>query len=496
MTMKRNDRKKHRAWIDIVFTFFIFSLVITSGVLIFLSLEKSASSSSTVKKEIEVPVIIDSIDSNYPGIKIVTEIFNDPFAPSAIQYPQSIHKSFNQKISTYKQQAKEIYSAKMNENRVKQLDIPGELNISFETFSHQSGNYSFVLVNTSYSGGANGSTEIQSFHLNPKTGEEITIQDLFSSDDKHLELVSKLVREKLFEDPAYSKSIYPEKAQLHTEPSWNNFSNFAVSDEEIYFYFDRYPIAAKSAGVPIVSIPLLELNSVLADVFKVVEEDVVQSPSEDSSSEEAVDEDGADTIENPESSETEVPPTIPEKKRVALTFDDGPDPKVTTQILETLAKYDAKATFFMLGSRVEYYPEIAKSVADAGHELANHSWNHPDLTKLSGERVSNEIHRTTAIIEEVTGLKMTGGFRPPYGSVNKNVRAQTDLPVVLWDVDTLDWKHRNPANLLASVQNNVNDGSIILMHDIHQSTADGLEAMLAYLQQEGFIFVKVSELDK
>ena len=163
------------------------------------------------------------------------------------------------------------------------------------------------------------------------------------------------------------------------------------------------------------------------------------------------------------------------------------------QILETLKKYDAKATFFMLGSRVEYYPEIAVHITDAGHELGNHTWNHPDLTKVSIAKIHEEINRTSSIIEAVTGVKPTT-FRPPYGAVNQTVRAQTDLPVILWDVDTLDWKHRDADQLIDIVENSVKDGSIILMHDIHQSTADGLEAVLAYLQSEGYEFVTVSNL--
>lgn len=180
-------------------------------------------------------------------------------------------------------------------------------------------------------------------------------------------------------------------------------------------------------------------------------------------------------------------------KQVALTFDDGPDPIVTMQILETLAKYDAEATFFMLGNRVEYYPEIAKKVQEAGHEIGNHSWTHPDLTKANAEKIQSEINATSAIIETVTGQKATV-FRPPYGAVNETVRSQTRLPVILWDVDTLDWQHRDPNQLLTNVKSMTKDGSTILMHDIHQSTAVGLDAVLAYLQSEGYTFVKFSDL--
>lgn len=147
----------------------------------------------------------------------------------------------------------------------------------------------------------------------------------------------------------------------------------------------------------------------------------------------------------------------------------------------------------MLGSRVEYYPEIAKEVFDAGHEVANHTWNHADLTKLTPERMAKEINETTAIIEQVTGAEVTA-YRPPYGAVNEKVRKHLSLPTVLWDVDTRDWEHRNSQKMIQNIKQNTKDGSIILMHDIHQSTADGLDAALTYLESEGYQFVTVSEL--
>ena len=152
-----------------------------------------------------------------------------------------------------------------------------------------------------------------------------------------------------------------------------------------------------------------------------------------------------------------------------------------------------KQHFSCLGAELNITPKSQYILLDAGHELGNHTWNHPDLTKVSIAKIHEEINRTSSIIEAVTGVKPTT-FRPPYGAVNQTVRAQTDLPVILWDVDTLDWKHRDADQLIDIVESSVKDGSIILMHDIHQSTADGLEAVLAYLQSEGYEFVTVSNL--
>lgn len=188
------------------------------------------------------------------------------------------------------------------------------------------------------------------------------------------------------------------------------------------------------------------------------------------------------------------PPTgDPNKKRIALTFDDGPHPKVTEQILNILDKYHAKATFFMLGSRVQYYPDIVKDVLARGHEIGNHSWNHPVLTKLTQEQVMKEYNTTATEIEKAINQGATV-FRPPYGATNDTINAEIPIPVVLWTIDTLDWKHRNAQQLLPHVKNNLHNNAIVLMHDIHQSTADGLDAVLAYLQEQGYEFVTVSEI--
>ncbi len=505
--MTRTLRKRRSTWIDITFSFAIITLTVAAIYLISLNSEKVTASPSNKQAADPTPVVIDTIDSSYPGIKIITETSNDTYSPFAIQYPQSSHSPFNDAISGYISHTKQSYLTAMEKNREQANRYKGELNISFETLSHHSGNYSFVIVNNNSIVGPNGSTEIRSFHLNPTTEKIISITDVFELDVKRLEAISTIVREHFYSDEALKDSLFPEDLHINTEPIWENYSNFALTDDSIIFYFDEDELAAGAVGPPIVAIALTDINDLLANEFKIQ----VQTPDPSPDDSSAIDEPDPNTT--PDSNEppinegksdsvsqntggTLLPDATGENvvKKVALTFDDGPDPKVTTQILETLEKYNAKATFFMLGSRVEYYPDIAKNVKEAGHELGNHTWNHPDLTKADLEKVSNEINRTSMIIETVTGTKATA-FRPPYGAVNQKVRSQTNLPVVLWDVDTLDWKNRDANQLLVKVKEKTKDGSIILMHDIHQATADGLDAVLAYLQSEGYIFVTVSELD-
>ena len=180
-------------------------------------------------------------------------------------------------------------------------------------------------------------------------------------------------------------------------------------------------------------------------------------------------------------------------KRVALTFDDGPDAKVTPQILSVLKKYEAKATFFMIGKNVSKNQAIVKQMVEDGHEIGNHTWNHPKLIKLSKASVKQEVDRTSNAIYEAIAQNPTV-FRPPYGSTNDQVRSVISMPSILWSIDTLDWKHRRAEKILSYVKASAKDGSIILMHDIHQSTADGLENVILYLQKQGYELVTVSEI--
>lgn len=194
---------------------------------------------------------------------------------------------------------------------------------------------------------------------------------------------------------------------------------------------------------------------------------------------------------------SELKKTAPSKvismKKIALTFDDGPHPKVTMQILKTLEKYDAKATFFLVGQEVKKYPEIVKATFEAGHEIGNHTYNHSKLTTLPLKQMRLQIQSTDSIIKATIGQNATV-FRPPYGAYNKTVINQLNVPLTMWTIDTLDWKHRDPKKTVQAINKQVKNGSIILMHDIHQTTADALETILSTLQKQGYEFVTVSEL--
>ncbi|SES01455.1 polysaccharide deacetylase family protein [Psychrobacillus sp. OK032] len=484
--MSTHPRSKKRGrWIDI--TFIIIILALSSLMFFLLMLSNPA------KKEKEVVSAnlptnskeqINQSDSVYPGIRIITETSNDEKTPYAIQYPQSNVPEFNDIVKAYTNNMKTLYLNETDYLNESNIHRSGELNISFEVFQHTTGYYSFVIHSYMNKSGTNGLTETRTYRLHNQSGHMLTINDLLANNEKSLVKLATKVREYILSDNELMPYLLQEQLEEKTVPTWDNFSNFSLKKDTIEFYYDNYEIAAVAAGSKVVSIPLEDMNEIIADSFKLPKV-AIQPPPTTSGKENEIPIGGIQTKDS-------VVNSLP--KVVALTFDDGPTPESTTLILDTLKKYNAKATFFMLGSRVSFYPEIVKEMHEAGHELGNHTWNHLDLTKASSEKIALEINNTSDAIEQATGTKPTV-FRPPYGAVNNSVRAQTSLPVVLWDVDTLDWKYRNANHLLTHVKKHVKGGSTILMHDIHMSTAEGLDAVLAYLQGEGYSFVTVSELN-
>ena len=161
----------------------------------------------------------------------------------------------------------------------------------------------------------------------------------------------------------------------------------------------------------------------------------------------------------------------PEKKLIAFSFDDGPSRKNTEKILKALDKNNARATFFMLGQNAKYYPDLVKKVEESGNEVAGHSWNHPLLTKLGKKGVKKQMSQMNEAIASVTGSDV-GLLRPPYGSINRTVKNTVKDPLILWSIDTLDWKTLNADKTADAILKQAKDGDIILMHDIHAPTAE------------------------
>ena len=178
---------------------------------------------------------------------------------------------------------------------------------------------------------------------------------------------------------------------------------------------------------------------------------------------------------------------------IALTFDDGPYPKVTGHILDVLEKNGVCATFFVLGSRIEGHEDMLTRMDELGCEIGNHSFSHADLTRLSKADCQRELSDTDAEIRRVTGHEASV-VRPPYGYYNKTVMSAAERPLILWTVVTNDWRGKAPGEIADYVIQQAKEGSVILMHDQQTQTADAMEMIIPTLIEEGFRFVTVSEL--
>lgn len=202
----------------------------------------------------------------------------------------------------------------------------------------------------------------------------------------------------------------------------------------------------------------------------------------------------------PESVETAAQPTpapaapVIRDKAVALTFDDGPSRANDGKIVETLQKYGAHATFFVLGDRARVDGDILQMYLAAGCEIGSHSWNHPQLSKMKWNKVERQLSKTNKMVSNLTGGYQIRLLRPPYGSISKTMRKKLDMPMILWSLDTLDWKTRNTKKIFREVRKEVKDGDIILMHDIYSTTADAVEKVVPWLQNKGYDVLTVSEL--
>ena len=185
--------------------------------------------------------------------------------------------------------------------------------------------------------------------------------------------------------------------------------------------------------------------------------------------------------------------------KIALTFDDGPHPRYTPQILDILDKYGIKATFFAIGINADRYPDTMEMVIDRGHEIGNHTYTHPHVDRLDSEMLYNEVEKCESALFSHTDYR-TKLFRPPEGMIDgyvKSVIKQLDYKVILWDIDTMDWANTPPDKIARNVIGSVSSGDIILMHDYvsyNSPTPEALELFIPILLEKGYKFVVVSEL--
>lgn len=457
MTTIHPKKKPH--WVDLLLVSAILLLTVLT---IFLVSTRNGNISSNDHEHTALAASTDISEkaSKYKGIYIVTEKSANKNAPYTIQYPKTSSKVFNQSVTDTIHKVRDNYLKDMKKLSQKNDKIAGNLSITYKTIVHKKNYYSFVLTQTLNNGTDSKKETVKTFMYDQKNNKQILLQDVIPS-QKSLTPLANAVKAEMSKDKELKKIMKTSSIKEATTPLWVNFENFSLTDQTLTIYYNSGILSINITEIKAVHIPLSSINNILAQPYKVKVKKTVQKK-----------------------------PT----KVVALTFDDGPSKTVTPKVLKVLKKHHAKGTFFMVGSQVNANPKVAKQVLDEGHEIGNHSYSHADLKKLTNAQIKKQLSRTNKAIHKATGHNPTL-FRPPYGSVDNRVRSQTKLPTVLWSVDTRDWEHRNSKKLLAYVKKYTYPGAIILMHDIHMPTANGLDNVLTYLEKQGYTFVTVSELN-
>lgn len=419
---------------------------------------------------------IEIIESKYPGLHLETITASNDTYIYAIHSVKTDSLDLTKNIEQWIEKSKEQFISDAQSNS--SVGHTAALNINLKTIPIADGIYNLIFSKYGITGGANGKNEIKVFTVNVKEDRLYQLTDFIEETDENRTELIQIILEQLNENTELQALVMEDKL-VESLASFDDVT-WSITEEALILYWDEYEIAAGSAGTIQLTLPIEKIQHLVSDrKHELLHLDFTLTNEE------------ADVIKVPERK-----PLDPDGKYVALTFDDGPHKTNTERVLNSLKEFDVKATFFMLGNQVDYYPSLVQRVAEEGHEIGNHSNTHPDLSKVDANRVQEEVETTNQRIYDVIGRYPTV-FRPPYGSYNNNIITQAtnlNLPIIMWSVDSLDWKTKNATSINHEILSTTTNGSIILMHDIHDATADALPSVLKNLKEQGYSFVTVSQL--
>jgi len=416
--------------------------------------------------------------SQIRGIEIETEIGEYDKYKYALHFPRTESVAINEEIQSFIFEQRQQFLELAQSIEIEE-GLFSELNLDFE-ISHISDPFLSVVFTTTINIPKSESTStIYTLNFNRHTQSILSIEDILY-DENSLEYLQELSERQLLQDNKLFELVKLGKLADGISPKLENYQTFNLLDQSLNIHFNSHQFKSPDIETFNISLTYNTLTGIIDPSF-------LQSIYQVASTETEL---LSETIGATEKVLTTLDPNY---KYVALTFDDGPHKDYTPRILDILKKHNAKATFYVLGNRLTYYPDIVKRAYNEGHEIGNHTWSHPNLKSLSKEALVEEVNSASNEIAKITG-KPPKTIRPPYGAYNDTLKELASMPLILWSVDTLDWKHKNKSKVKQIIQANVTNGSIILMHDIHQASADALEDVIISLTKQGYRFVTVSEL--
>jgi len=488
------------------------------------------------------PARTSSFDaSKYARVYVCTleEIDNDGRSLLHISYPVTEQAAINARMEELSQQYIREYrelAAATEKDYQEYKKETGTEAATFVTHYRQSFDVSvanqrlifFDLERSIYTGGT-GSSYVIGYVFDRISGAELAIPDLFV-DETYLGRLAELSRaalaERIRQEDLASDMDWVVDG---TAPTTENFDNILFrQDGTVLVRFDKYQVAAGVEGVVEIALEVDAIADLLKQEFREllgVEKDeegrggdaveltanvdlenstlsvgAVRSNRPSSSLPysaasvrlkdlTAINADRTGLYQADETRAEEI--DCSQRPCVALTFDDGPS-VYTEGLLDILSQHGVKATFFILGKSARIQSETVSRIFAEGHQIGNHTWDHPNLTKLSDELIQQQLDQTDAIVTQIIG-QPTRHLRPPYGAYNDRVLAVSGLPIIFWSVDPLDWRDRD-ADIVAARISESPAGAIILAHDIHKTTVAAVPLIIEALRERGIQFVTVTQL--
>ena len=413
-------------------------------------------------------------DSRYSGIrsKFVTRQTNREKV--SIEYPLTKNNKINKTVAQAIDRADSDF--RYAATNILTFDQPLTETISYQVTHNNSVALSIIVNIKQDMHGAHPVSLTHFWTFDKKSGEVISLNDLTEQSEKAAEEIVAAARNNINET---IKQRQQAELDLNETITQETLSNFVITDggNSLAWPIRQASLLPSAYGEMTIKVPI-------AAVAKYLQNPTARKLA---------------NIPKPPEPKPKPAPATPTPaaagKTIALTFDDGPGP-YTAQLLDILDQHGAKATFFLIGSKVSAQASVVRNIQARGHQLGNHSWSHPELPKLPIDQVAGEIDRTNDAIKQATGVKPTV-MRPPYGAVNGAVLEQLRLrgmSSILWSVDTRDWADRNSEIVCSRAVAGAHPGAIILMHDIHQTSVNAVPCILSALKQQGYSFVTVQGL--
>ena len=418
-------------------------------------------------------------DSKYSSIRSKFVTRDNKREKVSIEYPITENEKINRLISESIDKIDRDFQNTVLLATV--FDKPMTETISYQVTYNTSEALSIVVNIKQDMNGAHPASVTQFWTFDKKSGEVVSLTDFTEQSDEAAEAIISAAKNSISQT---IKQRQQPEIDLNEIINKEALSNFIITNNgnSLAWPLGQASLLPSSYGELTITVPISSVSKYLQNPTARKLANIPKPPEP-----------------KPEPAPAPAAPTpapTTGNKVIALTFDDGPGP-YTAHLLDILDQYGAKATFFLIGSKVSGQASVVRSIQARGHQLGNHSWSHPELPKLSVDQIAGEIDRTNEAIRQATGVKPSI-LRPPYGAVNGVVLEQLrlrNMSSILWSVDTRDWADRNSQIVCSRAVAGARPGAVILMHDIHQTSVNAVPCILSSLKQQGYSFVTIQRLN-